>query len=71
MGIFRKKQAQQIPEECRGMQVRTQSSTCTGETLIGFYDRRSGELMYPELVRSQEDIDAFCQRYGIQLKIDN
>ena len=48
------------------MEVRVQSSTCTGEKTIGFYNRNTRELMYIELVRSGADIDAFYEKYGIE-----
>lgn len=66
MGIFRKKVTVKVPAECEGMEVRIQSSTCTGEKTIGFFNRSTRELMYPELVRSQSDIDAFYEKYGIE-----
>ena len=65
MGIFTKKKAPKLPEEVAGMEIKIQTSVCTGEKTIGFYNRRTRELMYPELVRSQEDISAFYEKYGI------
>ena len=55
-----------VPKECEGMEIRVQSSTCTGEKTIGFFDRVSGRLLYSELVKSEGDIDAFYRRYGIK-----
>lgn len=66
MALFKKHKTKPVPEECRGMEVRVQSSTCTGEKTIGFYDRASGNLMYSELVRSPEDIDSFYAKYGLK-----
>lgn len=68
MGIFRKNAPRSIPKECEGMEVRVQSSTCTGEKTIGFFDRKQNRLLYTELVRTQADIDAFYERYGISRK---
>ena len=65
MGIFRKKVIKKVPPGCEGMEIKVQSSTCTGEKIIGFLDRKSGELMYSELVRSKADIDAFYESYGL------
>lgn len=48
------------------MEVKIMSSTCTGEKTIGFYNRKTRELMYTELVRSQADIDAFYEKYGLE-----
>ena len=68
MSLFGKKKAgTAVPEECRGFEVRLESSTCTGEKTIGFFDPVSKKLMYSELVRSQEDIDSFCEKYGCTL----
>ncbi len=65
MGIFKRKLTLPVPKECEGMEIKIQSSTCTGEKTIGFSDRRTGELRYPELVRSQADIEAFYEKYGL------
>ena len=66
MALFGKKKTSPIPEECRGMEVMTESSTCTGERTIGFFDPVTGRLRYTELVRSEEDVIAFCRRYGVE-----
>ena len=66
MGIFKKKTVKSIPEECRGMEIKIMSSTCTGEKTIGFYNRNTREIMYPELVKSDSDIDAFYEKYGLE-----
>lgn len=65
MSIFKKEIAPKVPTECQGMDVKIQSSICTGEKTIGFYNRKTRELMYPELVKSKEDIAAFCEKYGV------
>ncbi|MEE0801358.1 MAG: hypothetical protein U0L91_08790 [Gemmiger sp.] len=44
--------------------IATQSSICTGETLIGFQDPGSGRLLQAVIVRSEEDIRAFYHAYG-------
>ena len=44
--------------------VRTESSICTGETTIGFYDPAAGKLLCAVVVRTQADIDAFFASYG-------
>ena len=56
--------AKPIPEECKGLEIKVQSSTCTGEKTIGFFDRVSGRLLYSELVRSDDDITRFYEKYG-------
>ena len=70
MSIFRKKTVKKVPEDCEGLEIKVQTSTCTGEKTIGFFDRKSGELKYKELVRSKEDIEAFYESYGLALPED-
>ena len=65
MGIFKKKTVKPVPEECRGMEIKIMSSTCTGEKTIGFYNRNTREIMYPELVKSDSDVEAFYEKYGL------
>lgn len=36
MGIFKKKTVKPVPEECRGMEIKIMSSTCTGRKLSAF-----------------------------------
>ena len=48
------------------MQIKVMSSTCTGEKTIGFYDRKTRELKYCELVESENDIRRFYEKYGLQ-----
>ncbi|MBR1765238.1 MAG: hypothetical protein IJ746_07570 [Ruminococcus sp.] len=66
MSLFgSKKPRRQVPEECRGMKVKIESSTCTGEKTIGFFDPVAKRLLYTELVRSDEDVAAFYEKYGL------
>lgn len=44
--------------------VRTESSICTGETTIGFYDAAAGRLLRAVVVRTPADLDAFYASYG-------
>lgn len=67
MGLLKKKKLP-VPEGCEGMEVRVMSSTCTGERVIGFYDRKTRELKFSELVRSDRDIKDFYEKYGFELK---
>ncbi|MBR4555601.1 MAG: hypothetical protein IKO27_08445 [Ruminococcus sp.] len=64
MSLFKKYKPSAPPKGCEGLEIRTESSTCTGETVIGFYDPVSKKLLCSELVRSSEDIEAFCRKYG-------
>lgn len=54
-----------IPEGFSAGDIKIESSTCTGEKTIGFYSSREKRLVCAELVRSEEDIAAFCQKYGV------
>lgn len=54
-----------IPKSCVGLSVRVESSTCTGEKTIGFYDPKTKKLLYSELVTTSKDIDEFYRKYGI------
>lgn len=66
MSIFSQRKKLAVPEECAGMEIKVQSSACTGEKTIGFLDRATGELRYSELVRSQAEIAAFYEKYGLE-----
>lgn len=63
---LRKKHKAAIPEGCEGLEIKVTSSTCTGEKVIGFYDRRTRELKYGELVQSDSDIADFYEKYGLK-----
>lgn len=64
--LFRhKKQIQPIPKECIGLEIKIESSICTGEKTIGFYNPYIKRLLYSELVTCQQDIEDFYSKYGI------
>ena len=65
MKLFhRKKEPLPVPEPFTAADIRTEASTCTGERTIGFYDRKTHRLRYAELVRSDQDILDFYEKYG-------
>ena len=64
MSLFRSFKPLPLPKGCEGLEIRTESSTCTGEKIIGFYEPVTKKLLCSELVRSEEDIAAFCRKYG-------
>ena len=65
MKLFhRKKEPLPVPEPFTAADIRTEASTCTGERTIGFYDRKTHRLRYAELVRSEQDILDFYEKYG-------
>lgn len=66
MSIFSKPRKHSVPDECRGMEVKIESSTCTGEKTIGFFDPVSRKLLYRELVRSEKDVADFYEKYGLK-----
>ncbi len=55
-----------IPEGISQRDIKTESSACTGEKTIGFYSAAEKKLVYAELVRSEDDIIAFYERYGLE-----
>ena len=46
--------------------VRTERSICTGEMTVGFYDRKTRQLLGAQYVRSARDIEEFYRAYGWQ-----
>ena len=63
--IFR--QAQPVltpPENLQKTDIALESSTCTGETLIGFRSKSDGRLLNAVVVRSRQDIETFYKSYG-------
>ncbi len=63
--MFGKKKTVKIPDGFTAEDIKVESSICTGEQTIGFFDRKSGKLVYAELVRCDEDIEAFYSKYGL------
>lgn len=61
-----KKKTVPIPEGFTADDVKTETSTCTGEKTIGFYSAADKKLHYAELVNSNEDIGNFYLKYGIK-----
>lgn len=55
-----------IPEGFTAEDVKLEASICTGEKTIGFYSASEKRLVCAELVRTQSDIDAFYEKYGIK-----
>lgn len=72
MSLFRKHktEVQPIPAPFTVEDIRTESSICTGEKTIGFYDRSAHKLRYAELVRTEQDVRDFFARYGAELDPD-
>lgn len=53
------------------MDIATQSSVCTGETLIGFRQPQTGQLLQAVVVRSEADRTAFYRAYGYEPPCQN
>ena len=66
MKLFKKQKTEPIPEGYTADSVRIEKSTCTGERAIGFYNPKDKKLVGAELVRTDADIAAFYQKYGIK-----
>lgn len=65
MSLFGKRDTSvPVPKGCEGLDIRVESSVCTGEKVIGFYDPKSKKLLCSELVRTDADIEAFKRKYG-------
>lgn len=65
--LFGRKKEKQLLTPPQGLgreDVRTESSICTGETLVGFYDAASGKLLRAVVVRTPADFAAFYHAYG-------
>lgn len=66
--LFGRSEKLPVPEECRGFEIKTESSICTGEKIIGFFNPGTRKLMYTELVRNDADIEAYYKKYGLKRK---
>ena len=62
----KRKRTEPLPDGCTADIIKIESSVCTGEKTIGFYDKSAKRLMYAEVVRTDSDIKAFFRRYGIE-----
>lgn len=52
------------PDDMRETDIALESSTCTGETVIGFRSKADGHLLNAVVVRSRADIETFYKGYG-------
>lgn len=64
----KRKKALPIPEGFTASDIKIESSTCTGEKTIGFYSAAEKRLLYAELVRGADDVAAFYEKYGLEMK---
>lgn len=63
---MKSKKSIKIPDGFTADDIKIESSVCTGEKTIGFYSASEKRLICAELVRSQSDIDAFYEKYGVK-----
>lgn len=66
MSIFKKTVTVPIPAPFTADDIKIESSTCTGEKTIGFYDKSTKRLMFAELIISEKDIQKFYKKYGLR-----
>ncbi len=68
MGLFKRHQPE--PEttafDPAAYEPVIRSSICTGEKVACMRDKTTGKLQELMLIRTQEDIDAFCRRYRVK-----
>ena len=63
---FFKKKAKDMPKiQTDKFEPVLRSSICTGEKVAGFRDRETGRFTEVALLRSEGDLAAFRQKYGI------
>lgn len=69
---FKKQRHLRRPPEGLGEKdIATQSSICTGETLIGFLDPHTGRLLQAVVVRNAADRADFYRAYGYEPPCQN
>ena len=65
MPLFKKKTLP-IPYDPATQEPAVRTSICTGETVMGFVDRKTGKFQEYEPARSRSDVDSFCARVGVE-----
>lgn len=67
MFFKRRKSLALVPPLGLGRQdIQQQSSICTGETVIGFWDSKAHRLLQAVVVRTPADVTAFYRSYGFE-----
>ena len=69
MGLFRKRAPEPPRFPPEDFEPVLRCSICTGEQTACLRDRKTGELHEVMPIRSEEELEAFCQRYGKVRKI--
>ncbi|MBQ9347874.1 MAG: aspartate dehydrogenase [Oscillibacter sp.] len=65
MSWFHKK-PEPIPYDREKQQPAVRRSICTGEMTAGFLDRDTGKFRELMLLDGQKELEAFCQRTGVE-----
>ena len=63
--LFRKKPAPVLSYDREHLKPAMRCSICTGEQVAGFRDRQTGRFEEIMLIRSDADLQAFRDKYGI------
>lgn len=68
MSLFRKNRVSHSPAEFppEEFEAVLRSSICTGEKTACMRERNSGKLHEVMLIRSEADLDEFCNQYGLE-----
>lgn len=65
--LFGKKKKQEIKRyDSEKLSPAIKASICTGEKVAGFVDKDSGKFDDIMLIRGEQDLQAFCQLYGLK-----
>lgn len=64
MFFKRKKETKTYDRE--NLQPALRCSICTGEQTAGFRNIHTGKFQEVMLIRTQEDLDAFMEQYGVE-----
>lgn len=66
--LFKRKKIETLvpPSGLGEADIQRQSSICTGETVIGFLDPKSGRLLQAVVVHSPRDVADFYRSYGFE-----
>ena len=68
--LFRRKPSPAIPYDHERMEPVLRCSICTGEQVAGFRDRQTSRFEEIQLVRTDADLQAFMDRYGIEKPLE-
>lgn len=70
MGLFKRRapEPETTPFDPAVYEPVIRSSICTGEKVACMRERETGKLQELMLIRTEEDLDAFCRRYRVEKK---